>query len=84
MSAQRYQSLARKHWAEWLPNRVKQLKQEGQLEASLQTAGKNAAARVLELMEQGYQQHEAEEVALREFVLLAPEPEADEDDQPTT
>jgi hypothetical protein len=28
---------------------------------------------VVELMQQGYQQHEAEEVALSEFVMLKPE-----------
>lgn len=76
MSAQKYAMMARKHWTKWLPSKVADLKAEGQLEATLQTVGKQAAAMVLELMEQGFQQHEAEEVALSELVLLKPEAEA--------
>jgi hypothetical protein len=33
--------------------------------------------RALELMAQGYQPHEAEEVVLAEYILLAPEPGAE-------
>ena len=73
MSAQTYQAKARQHWTKWLPNKVAELTAEGQLEAALQTAGKLAQARVLDLMEQRYQQHEAEEVALSEYILLPPE-----------
>ncbi|MCK0510169.1 hypothetical protein [Aromatoleum buckelii] len=72
--------MARKHWTEWLPNKVAELKEEGQWEISLQIAGKQAFEMVLELMQQGFQQHEAEEVALKEFVLLPPEP-PDENDR---
>ncbi|GAB3376176.1 hypothetical protein [Azotobacter armeniacus] len=78
MSAQRFKAMARKHWTQWLPNRVKELKEAGELESTLQTAGINAQRRLLELMQQGYRAHEVEEVALAEFVLLRPEPEADE------
>lgn len=76
MSAPAYQAKARKHWTKWLPAKVAELKASGELEQALQTAGKLAHARVVELMQQGYQQHEAEEVALAEFVLLPPEHEA--------
>lgn len=76
MSATTYQAKARKHWATWLPQKVASLKAAGELEQALQTAGKEAAKMVAELMGQGFQQHEAEEVALAEFVLLKPEPEA--------
>lgn len=79
MSAQTYQAMARRHWTKWLPKKVAELKAEGQLEAALQTAGKLAQAKVLELMEQRYQQHEAEEVALAEYVLLRPEAGAGEE-----
>ncbi len=69
----KYKALARKHWSKWQPKRVAELKAEGLLEQKLQTAAVQATRRVVELMERGYQVHEAEEVALREFVLLAPE-----------
>lgn len=73
MSAQRYKAMARKHWSQWLPERVKELKEAGELEPTLLVAGTNAQRRVLELMQQGYKAHEAEEVALSEFILLKPE-----------
>lgn len=76
MSAQRYASMARKHWTKWLPKRVAELKAEGQLDPTLQTVGKQAFEAVLELMQQGFQQHEAEEVVLRDLVLLKPEADA--------
>ena len=69
-------SKARKHWTQWLPKTVAKLKAEGNLEATLQIAANNCRARVDELRAQGYQQHEAEEVALPEFILLKPEPGA--------
>ena len=73
MSAIKFKAQARKHWSKWLPQRVKSLKEAGELESTLQTAAVNAQNRVLELMEQGYRAHEAEEVALSEFILLKPE-----------
>ena len=76
MSAQTYEAMARKHWAKWLPQKVAELKASGQLEQALQTAGKATQQQVVELMGQGFQQHEAEEVALPQFVLLKPEPAA--------
>ena len=77
MSAQLYEAKARKHWMQWLPKKVAALKASGELEQALQTAGKQAQQEVLSLMEQGFRQHEAEEVALSQYVLLKPEPEAE-------
>lgn len=73
MSAQRYKAMARKHWTEWLPEKVKDLKETDSLDSTLMVAGTNAQNRVLELMAQGHKAHEAEEVALQEYVLLRPE-----------
>ena len=73
-----YKAKARKHWTEWLPQKVATLKAEGELDAALQTAANATRARVDELMGQGYRLHEAEEVALTEFVLLKPELKARE------
>ena len=77
MSAQLYEAKARKHWTQWPPKKVAALKASGELEQALQTAGKQAQQEVLSLMEQGFRQHEAEEVALSQYVLLKPEPEAE-------
>ena len=79
MSAQRYATMARKHWATWLPKKVAQLKADGDLESTLQTVGKQAMERVLELMQQGFQQHEAEEAAKAELILLKPESGANQE-----
>lgn len=70
---------ARKHWEEWLPKKVKELKAAGEFGQALQTAARLAQEEIASLMAQGYQQHEAEEVVLPQFILLAPEP-PDEDD----
>jgi hypothetical protein len=73
MSASRYAAMARKHWTTWLPKKVAALKADNQLDPTLQTVGKLAQERVLELMQQGFRQHEAEEVSLSELILLKPE-----------
>jgi hypothetical protein len=64
---------ARVHWAEWLPKKVAELKKEGRLEESLRGAARLAQDEISHLMRQGYQEHEAEEVALPMFILLKPE-----------
>lgn len=73
MSAQRYAAMARKHWQTWLPKKVARLKAGGELEQAVLTAGKQASEEVLSLMQQGFRQHEAEEVALAQYILLKPE-----------
>lgn len=79
MSAQRYAAMARKHWTTWLPKKVADLKATGELEQAIQAAGKSAAREVLDLMQQGFQQHEAEEVALSQHIILKPEPDANKE-----
>lgn len=74
MNAEMFAARARKHWEAWLPEKVASLRQEGMLEQALQAAGKLAHSRMVSLMQdEGYHQHEAEEVALAEHVLLPPE-----------
>lgn len=74
MSAMQFKAKARKHWTRWLPSLVRELREVDELEAALQVAAISAQERLLELMAQGYRAHEAEEVALHEFILLRPEP----------
>jgi hypothetical protein len=73
VSAQTYSAMAQKHWVTWLPLKVARLRAEGALESTLQVVGRQTQAQVVSLMKRGYQQHEAEEVALAEHVLLPPE-----------
>lgn len=79
MSAALFASKARRHWAEWLPRKAAELKAAGQWEYEIHATAIAAQERLLELMEQGFRHHEAEEVALKEFVLLPPEPPEDDD-----
>lgn len=69
---------ARKHWERWLPDKVKALKEAGEYEQAIQAAARKAQAEISDLMAQGYQEHEAEEVALPQFILLKPEPPKDD------
>ena len=69
-------SKTRKHWMKWLPQKVAALREAGEFEEAVQGAALAAHRQILELMQQGYQAHEAEEVALRQFVLLEPEADA--------
>ena len=77
MSIPELKALARKHWAEWLPQKVKELKKEDRLDEALQGAAMLAQKEINHLMERGYQESEAREVALHQFILLKPEPGVD-------
>jgi DNA-directed RNA polymerase specialized sigma54-like protein len=73
MSVQALAAKARKHWAEWRPNLTKELKEQGIYSAETQKAAVRAQRLIDSLMRKGYYQHEAEEVALKEYILLEPE-----------
>src|SRR5258708_29105221 len=76
-SVAEFEHLIRKHWTKYLPARVKELRASGALEESIQGAAKLAQDLVEHLMsKQHYQEHEAKEVALAQFVYLKPEPGA--------
>lgn len=77
MSVQELKALARKHWEEWLPDKVRKLRAEGQLNEALKGAALRAQTEIEHLMKIGYQASEAREVALAMFILLPPEPEQD-------
>jgi hypothetical protein len=79
MSVPELMTLTRKHWNKYLPNKVRELQESEELNEAIQGAAALAQAEIDRLMKAGYQEHEAREVALREFVLL-PE-ETDEDDE---
>ncbi len=71
-----YTGMALRHWQEWLPKMTAQLRQEGTLNEAAQSASKEAANQVANLMAAGFQKHEAEEMVLPETIFLQPEPGA--------
>jgi hypothetical protein len=80
MSVEELKSLARDHWTKWLPKKVADLKERGELNEALQGAANLAQDEIDSLMRhQGYQEHEAREVALPLFILLKPEGDGLED-----
>ena len=76
MSIQALKAKARDHWAKWLPRKTAQLKAAGELDQATHGAAVQAQQEIESLQQQGFRPHEAEEVALRQFILLDPEPEA--------
>lgn len=67
--------LAIDHWTEWRPKFVKDLIKQNRLQTVALAAAKKASEEIRELMEYGYQLHEAEEVVLQKYILRPPEPE---------
>jgi len=68
-----YTGMALEHWKKWRPKQYRLMQQEGTLNETAQSASKEAARQVAALMEAGLQKHEAEEMVLRETILLPPE-----------
>ena len=82
MSVPALVAMAREHWSRWLPEKVAELKKEGLLEESLLGAAQLCQKQINHLMrDRGYQEHEAEEVALPQFILLKPEAELPRSEQ---
>jgi hypothetical protein len=81
MSVPELKALARKHWTKYRPKMVQELKAEGNLEMALHGAAALAQDQIDHLMRQGYYEHEAREVALRDHILLPGEEEDDEQAQ---
>lgn len=76
MSVPELTALARKHWAQWLPEKTRELEAQGIFSAETQKAAVQAQAEISELMQSGYQEHEAREVVLPQYILLPPEDDA--------
>ena len=80
MSVAELESLARKHWKKWLPEKYAAAKANGTLNEETRGAALLAQKEIGHLMARGYQEHEAREVALPMFILLPPE-DGPEDEQ---
>lgn len=71
---------ARHHWTTWLPAKTAQLQAQGTLTEATQAAAKAAQQQISELMNlHGHREHEAMESALKEHILLPPEPPSADD-----
>ncbi|WP_136797076.1 hypothetical protein [Desulfosediminicola ganghwensis] len=68
-------NLALRHWKEWRPKETAALQEAGRLRYDAQKAAERAHREIQQLLRAGYQNHEAEEVVLREYILLEPEEE---------
>jgi hypothetical protein len=80
MSVHSLKSRARKHWEKYLPQKVAELKAQGQYQESLHAAAVLAQEEIEHLMKyQHYSAHEAESEALRHHILLPPEPPPEDD-----
>jgi hypothetical protein len=81
MSVEELKSPARDHWETWLPAKVRDLRERGCLEEELHGAACLAQNQIDHLKQHlHYQEHEAREVALSQFILLTPEPGAGQPD----
>ena len=68
-----YTEKALKHWEEWRPKMVREMRRKGTLNQEVQKASREAAQQVADLMEAGLQKFEAEEMVLRDLIYLTPE-----------
>jgi hypothetical protein len=67
-------SVARAHWAEFLPRKSAQLRADGQFDQATLRAARKAQVMIDSLVhEEGWRARDAEEAAMRKFILLPPE-----------
>jgi hypothetical protein len=81
LSIPQIESKIRHHWTEWLPNRVAELKETGMWEHRVRKTAEQAHKMMRNLMDQGYPDWAAEEVALKELVLLPPEENPEDEEE---
>lgn len=70
---------ARKHWETWLPQKTAELKAAREFTEASEAAAALALKEAQHLMRQGAKEHEALEIVLPKFILLEPEPPAEDD-----
>lgn len=79
MNVLQLESLASDHWKQWRPEEYAEMESNGTLQANLRAAAVAAKETIEDLIQQGYQMHEAEEVALKTYILKEPEGDGLED-----
>ncbi len=68
-----FRSLAKRHWEQYLPGMVKELKAEGIYEKQLGLAAQWASEELARLVSGGAQIAAAREIVLKEYIFLDPE-----------
>lgn len=61
-----------RHWTMHRPQWVEELKEAGRLEEVAQSAADQATVEIDSLMATGFQRHEAEEVAMSQYITIPP------------
>ncbi|WP_139133069.1 hypothetical protein [Pandoraea sp. ISTKB] len=66
-----------RHWTEHRPQWVEELKEAGRLEEVAQSAADQATVEIDSLMASGLQRHEAEEIAMNQYITTPPTDDQD-------
>ncbi len=74
-SMKQMEKLARTHWAEWRPKTVASLEKRNAFRTATTRAASKAYLEMISMMQSGQPAHEAEELVLKRYILLKPEPE---------
>ena len=72
---QQWINQAREHWREFCPKKVAELEKAGLLGKALYQAAEETLTAIEQMQKAGMTFSEAREVAMREYLLLEPEPE---------
>ena len=68
-----YGNLAKEHWKRLRPRMYRELKKSGNLEQALQHAQERSSSEMSDLLEKGFQEHEAWELVAPRYVALPSE-----------
>ena len=75
-----WMTMAHDHWKEYRPQMYRELKKAGKLEAQLEEAAKQTATDMDQMMDAGFNYHQAWE-AVRQDYLILPEEEIEEEEE---
>ena len=73
MSVEDLQVQAKHHWTKWCPHMVAAMKKNNSFDRLTLSAATRAERQIARLIKAGYQQHEAEEIVLKDEILIPPE-----------
>ncbi len=73
MSVEELQIQAKHHWAKWCPHMVAAMKKANSFDRLTLSAAKSANFQINQLLKTGLQLHEAEEMVLKDEILIPAE-----------
>lgn len=74
LTTMQLQGRAMKHWRRWRPEATKEMETANAFRAEMLAIAKRANRQYDVLRKQGYMDWEAEDMILRQFILVKPEP----------